>query len=57
MEVTVMAWVVPGRKQHDVYTPFPCSTADRGWLVYAVGTSSVRKRRELVGSFFTIYGS
>lgn len=23
IEVAVMAWLVPDRKQHDVYTPFP----------------------------------
>ncbi len=30
IEETVMAWVVPGKKQHDVYTPFPCIRSTEG---------------------------
>lgn len=34
IEVAVMAWVVPDKKQHDVYTPFPCGVV---WYIEDLG--------------------
>ena len=36
MEETVIDWVVPGKKQQDVYTPFPCNGMGKRGDLYKV---------------------